>query len=265
MTLRDEIFEEIRNDYRINGKDSFLYRYLRKGKMKEKCEEEPAKEGTLIHKSATDLMYNLGYPLAKKSSAGQRNGAGSGTRTHNTALDLIDAWYAERGEFLTGGSRRKINEKELQDLFVVLNRNRKSKAFVPVEIDGLTGAGLYILGRDLYPENTFPYDGNHYCGFCIISDWIYATKEEGITLNYGNLFNQSLGACENVHDAVVFFETSLKEDKADYLYEIQNLNGDMPKGCPESQRFYFTGSDDGDDFDRITDEDRREAMEDFGC
>ena len=35
--LKDTIFNEIRSDYVINKSDSFLYKYLLEGKMKDKC------------------------------------------------------------------------------------------------------------------------------------------------------------------------------------------------------------------------------------
>ena len=62
--FRDIVFEDIRSDYNNNGERSFLYGYMRDGKLKDKCEKNPAKEKSLVHRAVTDLMYNYGYRLS---------------------------------------------------------------------------------------------------------------------------------------------------------------------------------------------------------
>ncbi len=63
--LKDTVFNEIRADYVTNEKDSFLYRFLLEGKLKEKCSGVSVqKKDQMVRKAAIDLMYNLGYPIA---------------------------------------------------------------------------------------------------------------------------------------------------------------------------------------------------------
>jgi hypothetical protein len=67
--LKDFVFNEVRSDYVINRKDSFLYKFLLEGKMKDKCcGLDQNKQEKVIHKAATDLMYNLGYPLSAEKN-----------------------------------------------------------------------------------------------------------------------------------------------------------------------------------------------------
>ncbi|MBR4767719.1 MAG: hypothetical protein IK088_01960 [Lachnospiraceae bacterium] len=254
MSLRDIIFREIREEYNARGDRSFLYSWLRNGKLREKCEENPAKEAAIVHKTATDLMYNLGYPLAEK-----REKTEARSRTHNTALDLIDAWYSERGHTSSAFSESAADVSELQKLFIMLNEGRYTEALIPVKVDRITGGGLYIVGKALYPEHRFPYDDHYSCGLCIIAEWRRSADKSGVSLNYGDFGNEDLGACKNVKDALSFFENSLSENMVDYLNEMQNLNRYMPANCPESLKQYFADYDEDDDFGILTEENIREA------
>lgn len=317
-TLRDTVFLDIRKEYNNKGSASFLYRYLREGKLKEKCDADPENEAKHIHKAATDLMYNLGYPLAQKifkefadptlsqkeieekekarqqrreryrRQKEEKNGTPNGLppkkdsagktpkekrpRSHNTALDLMDAWYADTLRRKSSGplalfSENEINEADYQTLFEELNKAGKTGVIIPVKIDPLSGEGLYILGKDLFPKGEFQYDGGYSCGFAIISLFqIETDKNYGASLNFSFDQYANLGAPTLVSEAIKFFDNYINEDRANsgYMDEVWSRNGEMPQSCPESLKIYFSDYEAEDDFDKLTDEDRREAKADYG-
>ncbi len=315
MSLRDRIFDDIRSDYNKSGKASFLYQYLREGKLKERCDKNPGKEKALIHKAATDFMYNMGYPLAKEKKdeaqpidpdaytemadgltfeeenrrlnvldphrlteeqegksrkqaeeaekAKKAEEKPSPSRTKNTALDMIDAWYSQRGCRLPEMSGSVASEEEYQKLFVALNNSKCTSAFVPVRIDPVTGAGLFILGRDYYPEGYFPVSRNYSCAFCIISFWSFDKDDpSGVRLECGTT-KENVGKCDDVKEALKFFEAELGENRQDGLFEIVNCNGNKPEQCPKSLEIYFADYEGWDDFDMITEDEMKESRDDF--
>ena len=295
--LRDIVFEDMRKDYNEHGESSFLYGYLRNGKLKDEIDKDPANEKAIVHKHATYLMYDHGYPLAKRNKkkkevdfafmedgisaeeekrrvrkitvparkdAKKKKAAAASSRTSNKALDLLDAWFAARGGKSLSLRQSVASEEEYQQLFMALSKGRVSQAFVPIMVDPLIGAGLYILGRDYYPEGKFRYASDWYCGLCIISEWVLE-KGEGASLQFGIQSNSDndLKGCKSVREAIKFFECDLLDKRRDYLNEIQIWNPAAPAGCPEKLRMYFADYYEEDDFDTITDEDRKLAEEDY--
>ena len=168
--FKDSTIISIRDDYISNGKDSFLYSYLLDEKYDEiekQCKTPNKTEDKVIHKMATDLLYNLGYPLSGKIIPENKR------RSQNTALDMIDAWYEIRGNDRTLDASNTESDLMLyQDLYDILNNAHNTSALIPVRIDRETGIGIFIVGRDHYTE--FPYDWNvgpkRYCGIGIFSD-----------------------------------------------------------------------------------------------
>ena len=313
-TLRDTVFLDIRKEYNNKGSDSFLYRYLRAGKLKEKCDADPQNEANYIHKAATDLMYNLGYPLAQKvfkeqadptlsqkeieqierarekrrerykkkkeENSGKQKEENNGTpksekakqpRTHNTVLDLMDAWYADTHRRNNAGPQslfpeNEISETDYQKLFDELNKAKKTKAIVPVRIDPLSGEGLYIAGKDLFPKGEFRYSEKYSCGLCIISLFGIETGDvnQGASLGFGFDPDTTIGAPTNVSEAIKFFENLYIREDRSYMEEVWDLNGEMPDNCPESLKIYFSDYDKEDDFEKLTDKDLRESEIDYG-
>lgn len=258
--LKDTIFCDIRSDYNQNQQDSFLYRYLKSSneQLKEKCTAKPEMEADYIHKAATDLMYNHGYPLAEKTlktgtdliltteelerkerarlkrqerakKKRQTNGVekkkkNDRKRSNNTMLELIDAWYEDmlirkRGNQVSLFSDEHISEADFQELFEELNKSKKTNAIIPVKIDPLSCQGLYIIGKDLFPKEEFQYDKSYSCGFSIITLYQINTEEDyGASLYFGLDPAADLGAPPNVREALKFFEHYINEGRADSGY-----------------------------------------------
>ncbi len=289
-TLRDIVFEDIRSDYNYKGDNSLLYRFFREKKQAEKNnksknesqQEEMIVQKDKIAKAALDFMYNHGYSLAKgksnyvdyatgnlteketeRRSTNYKEKKTAKSRTSSTVLDLFDAWYLERGDLALGSFKNRVSEKDYQNLFDLLKNdiNRK-KVLIPVSIDSVTGAGLYIMGKDLFPFDEWTYDRGIFCGLCVVSLW-ELTQSKGAYLCYE--YKDYLTKCTSIADAVKFFENDLGINRVDFLNQIYNFNGNSPESCPNNLKKYFADYDidEDEDFAKNTEDDRNEAMKDF--
>jgi hypothetical protein len=145
-----------------------------------------------------------------------------------------------------------------------LNNCKRTQALIPVKVDRMTGAGLYIVGRENCPADRFPYDERHSCGLCILSDWILPEEGDGVCLNYGVYANEDLGACDSVEEALKFFDNYLRNNSDDYFAEIREMNGNMPDNTPEGLKKYFADYFEDDPFTEITEEDMAETKKELG-
>ncbi len=254
-SLRDRIFSEIRSDYNQNEKDSFLYRYLRNGKLKEKCDKNPEKEKAIIHKAATDLMYNMGYALAAAKGRSQNRNT---SRSHNTALDLIDAWWEENPGTPGIGDDSDLPAETYQNMFNIMNREKKTKALIPVKIDPAVGTGVYIVGRDLYPAGCFPYDKSYSCGIGIIGEWDAPDNGDGVCV-YMNVPEEG-GDFPDIKEALEWYRDYFAGEYDTYLGTIREWNGDKPGDAPKAFSKFFGGNrDDRDAFEEISTEELKET------
>lgn len=288
--LKDTIFNEIRSDYVINKSDSFLYKYLVEGKMKDKCKgADKAKRDKIIHKAATDLMYNNGYPLkAQKNverlkseladydmvgtdtrkklvrvnqleerlaeaTAEQAEDKGRGGKHTNTALDLVDQWYTLHG---IRSQEDVVSVEQCQKLFDILQKLPKyDNVIIPLQIDKLVGAGVYILGNRRAPGVTRRGSGN-----CIIAIVIPDADGEEYAIR---ICDEGYDDVETAFD--FFSNTSYKETMED----LSLWNGESPDGIPVVFRKYFESDEDEDDFERfgpvdeLTEEDLEETRRIF--
>ena len=209
--IKDEALEQICEDYKLNGRKSFIYKYIwaNEEKLQKKCEGLPKKEREkIISKRVRDFLYDLT------------------TRSNNTALNMIDSWYSLQNR-KKNRSLGDMSIEQYQKLFDTLQVDSESDSvLIPIRIDSKTGAGLYIVGKNNYLDGCFKYNSNYHCGLDILSNWENDELEQ-------------LGQCTSVKEAVKFFEATLSLYEEDILSEIRSLNGNMPKGCPKKLQQYF--------------------------
>lgn len=256
--FREETFIRIRNDYNAHkpsGRGSFLYQYLLEGKMKEKCAgaKSPKEIDSIIHKAATDIMYNLGYPLSENIVPKNR------LRSHNTALDMIDAWYSMQGDDITiaAGGTENFDPEAYQQLYEFLNKIGSTSVLIPVRLDNETGMGIYIVGRDHYTE--FPYENSRQaCGIGLLTDWFSdyeADPEERmdelrLSLAVGTM--EEPADYPNIEEANKWYTRLYGRDEDRYGF-FRECNGAVPDGLPQRFKRYFE-AEEGGGFDIITEE-----------
>lgn len=253
----------IRNDYNNRKKksDSFLYKYLLEGKMRERCAgaKSVREIDAIIHKAATDLMYNLGYPLSENAVPKDK------ARSHNTALDLVDAWYSRRGVSVAaarGGGVDDFDPEEYQRLYDFLNTAGKTSVLIPVRVDSETGMGIYIVGRDHYVE--FPYENpRQACGIGILADWFSDYGEKPDKRVDELRLSLAVGTMDEPADYVNIAEANkwytrlygVGEERYGFFREC---NGEAPDGLPERFMRYFESGKE-DDFEVIKSEEREKT------
>ncbi len=268
---------------------------LREKNEKKKKKEKPAAElldkasdeirNCLIEQSAAQLLYDLGYPLGK-----DRRGRKSSAQ--NTALDLIDAWCSERG---TDGAHIQagtaFDEEAYQELYDLLNKEKKTRALIPVRIDPETGMGIYIMGRELYPsgeeaywkyrfDSLYRYTGKaRYmsCGISFVGCWMESSTEgepDHLTISFhtaegdGEEEEEELRGFPDIEEANTWFIRNFLEaqDQEKRFFAFLEYNGKAPKGLPEQFLKYFgrAAPKASDDLAPYSEEDRAEMMAKFG-
>ncbi len=258
-SLRDDILKDICEDYKKSGTDSFLYQYILNVKCKEECDREPEKAEAIAKKRIVDLMYNLGYPVAKRGGKPARK-----VRSHNTLLELMEAWCERKGlSVLPDAYSGPVDTEKYQKAFEAMNDAKKTEGLIPIKVDASTGGGLYIIGKDLYDKDSFPYPGSYSCGIGIIGD-VDNRENEVVICMYARLEQGDFdfapwasGDFPNVKEAVAWYDNVfLKSD--DRLNGMRERNGIAPKGMPDGFSKYF---EDGyeDDFNILTDENMEET------
>lgn len=104
------------------------------------------------------FLYDVGHPL------NQEKGRTYKSRKKDRAMDMLDAYCSENhiyfGQQSPGISRtsNSLTEKEVkfyEKLYVFLNDTEKTDIIFPIQVDALTGAGLYIMGSDYFPESVW--------------------------------------------------------------------------------------------------------------
>lgn len=266
--FREETFIRIRNDYNAHkpsGRGSFLYQYLLNGKMKDKCADakSSAEVDSIIKKAATDLMYNLGYPLSENVVPKDK------LRSHNTALDIIDAWYSMQGESMmiaAGGGTEHFDSEMYQKLYDFLNTTGNTSVLIPVRLDHETGMGIYIVGKDHYTE--FPYDNpRQTCGIGLLTDWFsdYELSPEErldelrLALAVGTI--EEPADYPNMEEANKWYTRLYGRDEDRYGF-FRECNGTAPDGLPAQFKRYFE-AEEGDGFEKITDEELEQTKKEL--
>ncbi len=272
--FRKETFENIIDDYLDRGEESVLYKYLREGRLKEKCDKADATaQKRLIRKAAVDLMYNVGYSIASRAFdrrkadleyglrndgltekelkeyqsryEGKKYNAKKGKRTtkengsigrgNNTLLDLLDRWYDEVGPS-NGGIYQGVSASQQPDL------NACQSLFE-----------LLSRSRDFeeaaVPLKVDPLVGG---GVYIVGKLLFGDK--GDMFPYGDNYHCGLGILypdidyglemlldpgensgfPNVSEAFAFFEHD-----GSRMERLQGFNGKAPKGVPDIFKKYF--------------------------
>ncbi len=272
--FKQETFERIIDDYLDNGEDSVLYKYLREGRLKEKCDRADATtQRRLIRKAAVDLMYNVGYSIAarafdkrkadleyglrndglspkelrqyKKRYEGKKYNAKKGNRTtkengsigrgNNTLLDLLDRWFEEEGT-AAGGFYPGKNSAQEPDL------------------DACQSLFEQLSRSRKYEEVAVPLKVDPLVGggVYIVGKLLFGDK--GDMFPYGDNYHCGLGILypdidyglemlldpgensgfPNVSEAFALFEHD-----GSRMERLQGFNGRAPKGVPEFFLKYF--------------------------
>lgn len=179
------------------------------------------------------FLYDIGF------SENTRYGGRRDSRKKDRIMDMLSQYCEEKNILFNSQTQieTKLDDheyiKECEKLYRQLNQERNEKAFVPLEIDPKTGAGIYIVGRGYYDVNRRREirQSCHYSVMYIedipesdVDDTIYITMHEQSTE-------------ETLEDAVTILRNLTEDEAALDIYREQN--GTKPAGYRGSLNIYF--------------------------
>lgn len=266
-SFKDRVFCAIRDDYRKNRKESFLYNYILENEISAsfKKRKSAAEIDAEVRRLATYRLYDNGYPV--KGGKSKRKG-------RNTALSMLDA-FVSGNDLFSRAPEEKTDPDAFQILFEQLNDMKNRDAFIPVCVDEVTGIGLYIIGMDHYydfPSTYISAERRFTCGIGFLTDWQRGVKDhKDITLTLEAI--EEIGELTdpvNIREAYSIFENHILKDNAKRYRSYRDINGYWPAKAGLAERFkpYFkTGVRPEDDkyhsLGIITKEDIEKAEKEF--
>lgn len=225
-------FEQGRDDLRFSessfDKDKNLARL-------EKRRDEEERLNRNLDQAREDLLENRGRKAKEKEK---------GIVRKNTALDLVEGWVLERGLGGTGAEGADLESCEKM-YGLIRNDPKASKVWVPLRIDTETGAGLYIIGNDCYPDSNI--ENNATCQLTIFCPVRYDKK---------CAFSFWDGGYDDVRTAFEFMENTVCPES---MMVITTENNELPDKAPEAFRKYFDRYD-LEDVTSYTDEEYMETV-----
>lgn len=175
------------------------------------------------------FLYDIGY------SERTGDGATGESRKKDRSMDMLSQ-YCEKHNIsfsMQNGygseSEKRLEDpqyiKECKELFTQLNSDKITRVFIPLEIDSLSGAGVYIIGKDYFretPERQAEMNGS--CSYC------YLTFEEVIIDENGliNFSMEEMPVYDNTLEGVTACYKKHIKDRS-VLAGYQNINEDIPK------------------------------------
>lgn len=187
------------------------------------------------------FLYDVGYPV-------NANGKIHTARKKDRNLDMLTAFCRENQISLhhpnmypvQGLSDEQIDQ--YKQLYKALQTSDNLDVVIPVQIDTVTGAGVYIVGKNNVSPKSEVYKkikGNC-CYVCFLIDGLSVEDYNGIS-SFSWLINDEENTLCNLPD----LEEALKWHiyfKAESLGDFQERNGSAPEGCPEELKHFFEES-----------------------
>lgn len=205
---------------------------------------------------ARTFLYDAGFPASAQE-------AGAAPRKKDRLLDMLDAYCEENRYFLQrrtfagqgarGGQTLDEEQRGRIEAFYRMLRDGKDAAFsrvvIPVQIDPLSGAGLYIMGKNRFgsaPAIQKRIRGNC-CYVCfylgdidideeveaIMFSWIPGEKERGVD----ECLTDMCGF-PSLDEALSWYQELFQQKAYGYFRE---LNSAPPPNCPRELSVYFRG------------------------
>lgn len=172
------------------------------------------------------FMYDVGYPITLDKDGGRSHKS----RKKDRMMDMLDAYYKEKDIFLEQQQDKSLQEK-IEFCKKMYKRMRKSKwigTVLPVQIDSLTGAGLYIMGKKYFPDSVWKKwkcQGSCCCACFYWNDLWYSSDNLGMEFRWIGDSENDWNECiyPNLTEAVRWYREGTKKAANEYFKE---WNGD---------------------------------------
>ena len=233
-----------------------------------------------VQKEAWDFFYNIGYQKPKEEEEAQNMEAGVEKHVSETVADRTfskarkqprrkDNAFAMLDEWCEGTSHTLRADCGLTDetrkdwnrMYTILQRQKEpTDVILPVQIDPITGIGLYLIGIDQYwheevreqLESLRGAQGKPCnCIFVCLApidftdstdEWMNEPNWKGMLRQGSSLTYAPRGdaiCCVTLEDGEQQFAALLQNEPAAYSFFRDN-NGTAPEGTPERLKTYFS-------------------------
>ncbi len=205
----------------------------------------------------SDFFYNLGYRVNEGDGHSKSIKVTSKRLKEDGYNDEFEMMYSfsvysnedilannkDIGSFAAFGSIDDEYIEKCTQLYDVLLKEKNCMAFVPLYIDRETGAGIYIIGRDKFDENTLGFkksDKTEACLVCIV--YFYGieaiTRVKNSTNDEVSMIMFVKNAFRSVRKAFDSFTASVSEK--DFYENYPDENDErLPNGADKHFELYF--------------------------
>lgn len=178
--MTEEEYVDILKD--LIGKNNIPKKYQNLCGKEAVDQAEKAFERRFLIGCVCDFFYNLGYRTNKNNEHSQSVKLPSKHLKedgYNDEFEMMYRFSLYNNDDMTdtsekGGSFGSLDDEYIEKcsrLYDVLLKEKNCMAFVPLYIDQATGAGIYIIGRDKFDEESVGYEKmskNDVCLVCIV-------------------------------------------------------------------------------------------------
>lgn len=218
------------------------------------AQAEEAFERRFLIGCVSDFFYNLGYRTNRNIEHGQSVKLPSKHLKedgYNDEFEMMYRFSVYSNDDMTADADKNVTFGSLDDeyiqkcskLYDTLLKERNSMAFVPLYIDSETGAGVYIIGRDKFDEDTLCYEKTSRTDVCLVCiAYFYAvdaitkiksspTDDLSVTMMIRETF-------KSVKKAFDCFKASVSEK--DFYENYPDENDErLPRNTDEQFQLYF--------------------------
>jgi len=215
---------------------------------------EKAFERRFLIGCVSDFFCNLGYRTNRNSEHGQSVRLPSKHLKEDGYNDEFEMMYrfsvysnADMTEITensrTFGSLDDEYIEKCSRLYDALLKEKNRMAFVPLYIDRETGAGVYIIGRDKFDEDTVGYEKTSRTDVCLVCIvYFYAvdaiTRTDGSPTDDISMIMSVKDTFRSVRKAFDSFTASVSAKDFYEFYPDEN-DERLPKGADEHFDLYF--------------------------
>ena len=207
---------------------------------------------------AKAFLYDAGYPYDTRKDDETVTVKNTGRRK-DQVMDLVDLYFEKRGSTtmdkgiaLSGGQKADYRSSEFKEqclsVYDVLQEEGRDDVCLPLYIDVNTGAGIYIVGRELFDEGLLRDSKRRWqkkgkegwekliCHFCCLY-WGEIRQDELVDVDAGFpvtiLVDQAHG--NDIEAVIEEYQVGLEQNFGTF----REINNEFPEGLDKRYRMFF--------------------------
>lgn len=250
--MTEEEYVDILKD--LMGKNNIPKKYQSLCGKEAVSQAEKAFERRFLIGCVCDFFYNLGYRTNKNNEHSQSVKLPSKHLKedgYNDEFEMLYRFSIYNNDDMTETSPKGESFGSLDDeyiekcsrLYDTLLKEKNSMAFVPLYIDQATGAGIYIIGRDKFDEESIGYEKMNQKEVCLVCI-VYFYAVDNILKVKGSSNDDvylTMSIKENFNSVKKAFDSFLASVSDNDFYKFYPFENDdrLPYGADKHFDLYF--------------------------